>query len=463
MKDSLISDPKPGAPNPPTGANSGATSNRILQWFKPAPHAPRRPKEEVARLYPRYRWQILESAYIAYATFYLVRNNLGVVSKEMGAALHYSRSDIGDILAATAISYGIGKFLMGYLSDRSNSRKFVAVGLLATAAVNFAFGAVANHSMHLILWTLNGLIQGMGYGPCARSLGHWYSYKERGSIFGVWNTSHNIGGGLVGIIAAFCAGHWGWQSAFYVPGIIATVGAIYLFWRMRDTPQSEGLPSIEEYTKEYPPEEKEPHERELDFKELFVRYILTNKFLWLIAIANFFVYIARYSMLDWGPTYLKEYKGATLMGGGWSTFIIEFAGAGGMLIMGWLSDRFEGRRGAVSMLCMIPLLGAFGGLILTPKGMLWLDMCLLAVIGFLVYVPVMMLGVMSFDLTSKKAVGTAAGFVGMFGYLGRVVEGKGMGWLADHYGWNAALYAVFGSVIMVIVLLSFTWTLRPKG
>ncbi|MDB6124218.1 MAG: glpT [Pedosphaera sp.] len=455
MKDSLISEPQPGAPSAP--------SKGFLQWFKPAPHTARRPPEEVNAVYPRYRWRIIESAYIAYATFYLVRNNLSVVSKEMGAALHYNKSDIGDILAVTAISYGIGKFLMGYLSDRSDARKFVAVGLLATAAVNFAFGAVANYWLHLILWTINGLIQGMGYGPCARSLGHWYSYKERGSIFGIWNTSHNVGGGLVGIIAAFCASHWGWRSAFFVPGIIATVGAIYLFWRMRDTPQSEGLPSIEEFTGDYPLEEKMPHERELSFKELFVHYILTNKFLWLIAIANFFVYIVRYSMLDWGPTYLKEVKGATLMGGGWSTLIIEFAGGAGMLIMGWLSDRFEGRRGAVSMLCMIPLLGAFAGLIFTPKGMLWLDMCLLASIGFLVYVPVMMLGVMSFDLTSKKAVGTAAGFVGMFGYLGRVVQGKGLGWLAENYSWNYALYAVFGSVVIAIVLLAFTWNLRPKG
>jgi OPA family glycerol-3-phosphate transporter-like MFS transporter len=436
----------------------------LLGWFRPAPAVPQLPPDRVRQLYPKYRWQIFESAFMGYALFYVVRNNLSVVAKEMGAAVGYDKSMVGNILAATAISYGIGKFLMGYLSDRSNPRKFLPVGLLLTAAVNFIFGGVRNYGVHLSLWTLNGLIQGMGYGPCARGLGHWYSYKERGRIFGVWNMSHNLGGGMVGIIAAWCAYHFGWPSAFYVPGLIATVGAIYLFWRMRDTPQSVGLPPIEEYRNEYPPDEDPGagHE-ELSLRHIFATYILRNKALWLVAAANFFVYIARYSMLDWGPTYLKERKGASIIEGGFSTLLIEFSGAAGMLIMGWVSDKLHGRRGMVSALSMIPAIGAFTAILYTPKGMLWLDLTLLSLIGFLVYVPVMMLGVMSLDLTSKKAVGTAAGFVGLFGYIGRVVQGKGIGWIAQHYNWDAALYAVLACCVAAAVLLLFTWNLRPRG
>jgi MFS transporter, OPA family, glycerol-3-phosphate transporter len=96
--------------------------------------------------------------------------------------------------------------------------------------------------------------------------------------------------------------------------------------------------------------------------------------------------------------------------------------------------------------------------------MLWLDMCFFGLIGFLVYVPVMFLGVMSLDLTTKKAVGTAAGFVGMFGYVGgRVIQGKGIGWVSEHYGWNAAFYALLGCIGIAIILLAFTWNVRPRG
>jgi len=432
-----------------------------FSWFKPAPHQTRLPQADVARLYPPYRWSVFESAYIAYATFYLVRNNFAPVSKEIGAALHYDKSMIGDILAGTAMAYGIGKFVMGYFADRSDARKYVATAMLLTAAANFLFGVTANYWGHLLLWTLNGFVQGMGYGPCTRALSHWYSLKERGFIFGVWNTSHNIGGGIAGVLAAGCADRWGWSSAFYVPGLIALCCAAYLFWRVRDTPQSVGLPAIEEYKQEGSVD-LSSHERELTTREIFFKYILPNRMLWVLAIANIFVYIARYAMVDWGPTYLKEVKNATLKQGGWSTFVIEFAGALGMLSMGWLSDRLGGRRGRVSVMTMIPLVFVFAAIRIVPAGKLWLDMALFGVIGFLVYTPVMFSGVMSLDVTTKKAVGTAAGFVGLFGYIGRVIQGKGLGWVAQHYGWDAGIYAVIACTVLGIGLLAFTWNVRPR-
>src|SRR6266568_2047226 len=105
----------------------------VIQWFKPAPHLPRLPPAEIARLYPHYRWQIFESAFIAYATFYIVRNNFAPVSREIGAALHYDKVMIGNILAGTALAYGLGKLVMGYLADRSDSRKYISVAMLLTA------------------------------------------------------------------------------------------------------------------------------------------------------------------------------------------------------------------------------------------------------------------------------------------------------------------------------------------
>ncbi|HXU76838.1 MAG TPA: MFS transporter, partial [Methylomirabilota bacterium] len=433
------------------------------RWFKPAAHQPLRSEEEIKRQYPLYRWRIFEAAFVAYAAFYIVRNNFAPVSKEIGAALHYDKDMIGNLLAGTAIAYGIGKFVMGYLADRSDARKYVALGMLLTAGINFLFGATRNYGMHLFLWTLNGFVQGMGYGPCTRGLSHWYSVKERGTIFGVWNISHNVGGGIAGSLAAACAARWGWPSAFYVPGAIAALLAIYLFWRMRDTPQSVGLPAIEQYKLDYPPEEREEHERELGARELLMKYILPNKMLWVLSIANIFVYIARYALVDWGPTYLKEVKGASIQQGGWSTTIIEFAGAAGMLSMGWISDKIGGRRGRVSVISMLPLLIAFPAVLWTPKGMLGLDLFWFGVVGFFVYTPVLFSGVMSLDLTTKKAVGTAAGFVGFFGYVGRVIAGKGIGWLAQHYSWDVAIYSVLGCTVVGIVLLAFTWNVRPRG
>jgi OPA family glycerol-3-phosphate transporter-like MFS transporter len=437
--------------------------NRLGRLFAPAAHVKMLPAEQVRHLYPKFRWRILESTFIGYATFYFVRNNLPVVSKEMGEALHYSKGQIGDMLAMTAIAYGIGKFVLGAWSDRSNPRFFMPAGLLLTALCNFLFGAASSFSVHLTLWTLNGLAQGMGWAPCGRSLGHWYSVRERGTVFAFWNLSVNVGGGLTGLIAAYSTAWMGWRSAFYVPGVLAVLCAVYLVVRLRDTPQSVGLPPIEEYRNDYPAQGERDCEAELGTRDLVVNYILRNRYLWLFAAANFFVYLARYSMLDWGPTYLKEVKHASLEQGGFSTAIYELGGMFSTVLMGWLSDKAGGRRGMISVICMVPVFLAFGGILYAPQGMLWLDLTLFGIIGFFIYPPVMLLPVMGLDFTSKKAVGTAAGFIGLFGYLGRTAQGKGIGTLAERYGWNAAFYGILASTLMGILLLSWTWNLKPQA
>ena len=437
--------------------------NRLSAFLRPATHVGRLPAEQVAQLYPRFRWRILESTFIGYATFYFVRNNLPVVSKEMGQALGYSKGQIGDMLAATAIAYGVGKFVLGAWSDRSNPRYFMPLGLLLTALCNFLFGAASSYSVHLALWTLNGVAKGMGWAPCGRSLGHWYSVRERGTVFAFWNLAVNVGGGLTGLIAAYSTAWMGWRSAFYVPGALAVLCAVYLVARLRDTPQSVGLPPIEEYRNEYPEQGGRDREEELGTRELVVTYILRNRHLWMFATANFFVYLTRYSMLDWGPTYLKEVKHASLEQGGFSTAIYELGGMFSTVLMGWLSDKAGGRRGMVSLLCMVPVFLAFGGILYAPPGMLWLDLTLFGIIGFFIYPPVMLLTVMGLDFTSKKAIGTAAGFIGLFGYLGRTAQGKGIGTLAERYGWNAAFYGILASTLMGILLLSWTWKLKPRA
>lgn len=446
----------------------------LFGWLGPAPHRERLPEAEVKRLYPRLRWQVLEATFIGYATFYLVRNNFGVVSKDVANAFEYSKDDIGNILAITAASYGIGKFVLGAFSDRSNARIFMALGLLMTALCNFAFGASTSYAAHLCLWSLNGLVQGMGWPPCGRCMGHWYSENERGLTFSIWNTSHNLGGGIAGWLTAWAVVHFGgWQYGFYVPGVFALLGAGYLLLRLRDTPQSCGLPPIEEYRNDLTDVQREHGtlEHELSFSQLFMENVLRNKWIWLLAFANFFAYITRYSMLDWGPMYLREMKGATIEGGGLSTLLLEFGGIPSTIALGWVTDKLGGRRGAVATVCMIPIMLAFSVILVAPANMIQLDMAMLVIVGMFVYPVINLITIIALDLTSKKAIGTAAGFIGMFGYAGRTLEGKGFGKFMDVYApslgnelaWQCIIGAIIASGMIAMLLLAVTWKVRPRS
>lgn len=99
---------------------------KILNWFKPDTAIERLPQGQVDKVYKTNRRRVLESTFLGYAMFYLVRNNLSTVAKDIEGALGYDYNMIGNILALSAIAYGLGKFLNGSLSDRSNPRKFMA-------------------------------------------------------------------------------------------------------------------------------------------------------------------------------------------------------------------------------------------------------------------------------------------------------------------------------------------------
>ena len=364
------------------------------------------------------------------------------------------------MLAVMVAVYGIGRFFMGSLSDRSNPRYFMPLGLLLTAGCNFAFAAASSYPVHLALGVERaGAKHGMGsLRALAESL---VQYSRAGNVFAFWNLAQNVGGGLVGIIAAYSTALLGWRSAFYVPGILAVLCAVYLLFRLQDTPQSVGLPPIEEYRNDYS-EGNSIARKELGTRDLFVNYILKNRYLWLFAGANFFAYVARYSMLDWGPTFLKEVKHASLGQGGIGTATLEFSAMFSTVLVGWLSDKLGGRRGMICLLCMIPVFLAFIGILYSPDNKLWLDLALFGVIGFFVYPAVMLLGICALDVTSKKAIGTANGLISVLGSLGRVVEAKGIGVLVDRYGWNSALYGIMGRRFWALCCFRSLGTFRQE-
>lgn len=323
-----------------------------------------------------------------------------------------------------------------------------------------------------IMLFLNGWFQGMGWPPSGRVLVHWYSVSERGGKTAIWNVAHNVGGGLMAPIAllgisitgTLSFGYLkGFEGAFIYPAIIALIIAIISYVLVRDTPQSMGLPPIEEYRNDYPNKEQKTLEVELSTKDILFKYVLNNKWVWMIAIANIFVYFVRYGVLDWAPTYLSEEKGFDLNASGWAYFLYEWAGIPGTLLCGYISDKvFKGRRGPAGFIFMLGVTIAVIVYWLNPAGNPLVDNIALVAIGFLIYGPVMLIGLQALDYVPKKAAGTAAGLTGLFGYLGGAVMANIiMGLTVDKLGWDSGFLLL--TIISVLAMLSFILTWNKRG
>lgn len=376
----------------------------------------------------------------------------------------FTKLQLGFVASALGIAYGISKFVMGNVSDRSNPRFFLGIGLILSGIVNFFFPFTSSITVMFILMLANGWFQGMGWPPCGRTITHWFSDKERGVKMSIWNTAHNVGGGLIATIAVIGVSIFGsWKGIFYLPAIIAIiVGILYMIFA-KDTPQSVGLPPIEEYKNDYPEVQVDDRERELSAKEILFKYVFNNKYLWAIALANIFVYLVRYGVINWVPTYLEEVRNFSMKESSVAFALFEYAAIPGTILIGWLSDKvFHGRRAPLGVFCMI---GVFIGIFIYWKSSNPIIInCALASIGALIYGPVMLIGVSALDLVPKKAAGTAAGFTGLFGYMGgQVLAEVAMGAVVDKFNWNGGFILLMASCILSIVFLSFTWNVHDRS
>ena len=448
-----------------------------MSFLTPPAFKPEQTGPEADEKYRRLRWQVFLGIFIGYAGFYIVRKNFSMAIP-MLAPLGFDKGDLSLVLSMNAIAYGFSKFLMASISDRSNAQRFLPLGLVA-AALSMLFmivpvqflGAehkVAAITLMAVLNFLVGWFNGMGWPPCGRVMTHWFSIKERGTWMSFWNCAHNVGGALVGPMAVYGAmwfGSWFYQNSDYYfligtyafPAAVAVLIAVIAYCMIRDTPQSCGLPSIEKWSGHASKNYSEKAEQVLSTREIF-KVVLSNKFLWYIAFANAFVYMVRYGCLDWAPTILTE-QGIDIKSAGWAYFAYEIAAIPGTIFCGWLSDSvFKGRRALPTIIFM--------ALIIAVIFVYWQNItnlnivigCLIA-IGFLIYGPVMLIGVQALDLAPKNVAGTAAGLTGFMGYvLGTAVLANiVIGYVAENAGWDWTFILLMAACVLSIVFMGLTY------
>lgn len=434
----------------------------IINFFKTAPHLPEiQDTQVVKKEYNYWRFRILISMFVGYALYYFTRRSFTFAMPGLIEDLHFDKGDLGLLGSILYITYAVSKFASSALFDRYrfSPRYFMAIGLICSGFVNIFFGLSSSLWMFAIFWGLNGWFQGFGWPPCARFLTCWYSQNERGSWWSTWSVSQNVGAFVIPWVIGACLYYLDWRSAMYVPGVICVLGGFWLIKQLRDSPQSLGLPAIEDYRHDYVGvTKKDLDEVQPTFKELMLDYVLKNKYVWLLAIAYFFVYVVRAGVGDWTALYLYEAKGYSRLTANGFVSLFEAGGFFGGLCAGWSSDRlFGAKRGPVNVLFAIGMFVCLSMFWWVPEGYPLLDSCAMFAIGFMTFGPQMLIGVAAAELSHKKAASTATGFVGCVSYLGAAMAGYPLGMIAQSYGWNGFFWTLVLCCAIAAAVLSPLW------
>ncbi|MDO5318932.1 MAG: MFS transporter [bacterium] len=408
------------------------------------------------------QWKFIFCSMIAYAFFYLTRKNLSMAQPSMLEEGVISTYALGTIMTVHGVLYGVSRFVNGFWADRLNGRIFMTIGLALSAAMNFFFGCTSLAVLFGVFWIVNAWTQGMGFPPCAKMLTHWIHPKELATKMSIWNTSHSFGAVMaLGLCSLLFALGFGWRWCFYMPAVLAGLAAVFCFFCVKDSPTEAGVPELE---LDVATPVVDGAEKVVTTKDR-LRLVYGNPVIWAIAIANFFVYIVRFGFLDWGPTFLKQFKGIPVAKGGLMIIAFELAAVVGTVFAGWLTDKvFKGRGVRTCVFCMLfAALFSFGFWYLPNGAPIWQATLLLMGAGFCIYGPQALIGIVAANQATKEAAAMANGFTGIMGYASTTVSGIGIAFIKEHYGWGVTLGAIAAFALVGMVLFLLAWNAQATG
>ena len=427
--------------------------------------------EEINKLYPMYRRNIFFSCFIGYVVYHLTRKNIAVAIPYLTKDFGFTNLEVGILGSSLYLTYGIGKFVSGILADNSNVRTFMPTALIMSAIANICFALSALFitpgeftffglpSATILLWLLaffwgaNGWFQSMGFPPIAKSLTYWFSNSERGTKWAIWSTSHQVGVFLAVLISGFTVKHFGFYGIFFFPAILCIITAIGLFAGLRDKPTTIGLPDVEEYKGEPKRQADIDTNADMSYLQIFLKYILFNKIIWLLAIAYVFVYVIRFGTEDWIIKFLVEAKGNSIELATQKLSCLAFFGILGAVLAGIFSDIFfKGKRMPINLLYLLGIVVSLI-LLMMPFNNDLLDYALVAIIGFCTAGPQLLIGgLCAVESSSKKVASASIGFTGIFGYIGAFTSSMGTGFMVDKYSWNGAVtFWIIAAIICILI------------
>lgn len=415
----------------------------------------------------RIRLTTFFTATCGYALYYVCRLSMNIVRKPIVDDGVFTETQLGIIGSCLFFVYAVGKLANGFLADYSNVKRFMATGLLLTAIVNLILGFTDMFVVFAVLWGLNGWFQSMGAPAGVVSLNRWFSPKERGTFYGFWSASHNLGEALTFIIIALLVSWSGWRYGMIGAGIIGLLGFGMLYFFMSDTPQSKGFLLDQQIA---PNSAKGQNDGEV-FKNA-QKAVLRNPAIWILAIASAFMYISRYAVNSWGVFYLEAQKGYSTLDASFIISISSVCGIIGTVASGWISDKFfRSSRNVPALVFGLMNVVALCLFLLVPGVHFWVDATAMVLFGLGIGVLICFLGgLMAVDIAPRAAAGAALGVVGIASYVGAGLQDVMNGILieghktivdgVDLYDFTYVNMFWIGSALLSVVLTLLVWNAK---
>ena len=447
-------------------------------------------------------WQrnTLVGLMLGYVGFYFCRTNITLtINVILDSLPGVQKAEIGNILSVGYLSYAIGKAFQGVMIDKYGGRSVFVLCLLWTVLCTFIltlipisydiFAApdgtsqmtykVIDAQQYLasfgIVWCLLRFGQSGGWPSLIQVLSESFPAGMHGRVLGIASISYGVGDAFVRVFIGYCMSalsrrHFSsddegkvsvdnrispvdsaflWRQVFLIASISAFLLCMISWSLIRNTGNSFYTDLYKRTTQPKP---------KVSTLTTLATLVRMPKF-WILIVLAMGITFIREAILTWGSVFLAEYVGIDYAQAAVLTLFFPFVGSLGSLSGGFILDRVQKRnRGFVlvsflSMLSFIMLLASISTKPSPFSATLFLGFVAFALMAPFAYIE----SIFPLELIEGNSnTGITLGIVSFCGYLGAILAGHEVGFLAQTLGWPFVLQCIF-SVSLVCLAFGVAW------
>ena len=415
-------------------------------------------------LAPPSRARYVVLAFLGTLTFilYLDRVCISQAAIPIKKELHLSDSQMGWVLGAFAVAYGLFEVPTGRWGDRFGSRGVLTRVVLWWSAFTMLTGAATGLVTLVVVRFLFGAGEAGAYPNAARVVTRWFPAEARAKAQGFVIAAAQIGGTLAPPVAEYLIRLVGWRGSFVIFGVTGVVWSVLFYLWFRDDPARH--PAVNQAERALLAAHRRTAPAAEQHPPIPWRLVLTSGNVWLLGTIQTCCAFVAYMFMAWYPTYLQQARGVDSVEASWLSSLALGGGAAGCLFGGvvndWLvratgSPRFSYRLYGVC--CLTVAAAAMFGSIACELA--WQTTVLCAVAYF-----AMLSGQAAWWPTiseiSGPHVGAMFGLMNSLGVPGAFASSALLGTFADYMGrlgyvgrgqWDPAFYVYAGALGLAAV------------
>ncbi|MBA4197069.1 MAG: MFS transporter [Chitinophaga sp.] len=371
----------------------------------------------------KYRWTICGLVFFATTINYIDRNVISFLKSTFTEQLHWTDGDYANIEIIFKVFYAFGMFGAGRVIDKLGTKIGYLLATLLWSIAGICTAFVNTVTGFAVVRGALGVTESGNFPSAIKTMAEWFPKKERALATGIFNSGANIGAIITPLSIPFIIGHWGWQAAFVITGLLGFIWVIFWFF-IYEVPRKHKKLSPAELA--YIESDKDEVVVEENAPKISWGKLLTYKQTWAFAIGKFLTDPIWWFYLFWLPDFFESTYHVKLTGTSIPIATIYLISTIGSVWGGWLPMRFinngmpafKARKTSMLIYAFLVLPIVFA--LVLGKVNMWYSVIIIGIAASAHQAWSANIFTTVSDMFPKSATGSVTGIGGMFGGFGGI-------------------------------------------